>query len=175
MKSIKSLLLISALAIGTLSASALSTSYTFTNGCFTNFPYLNQGGAKLTQILISSTATNGATVSFVDTGTNSLTYTVPAFTNVLTYPTNVSQVFTNYYGVVTTNIYTNALVDLSNYVASVVVTNNMPLRVNIGTNVTSKIDGVNYYFGKGVWLTNNAVYNSGTLGGSATVTITYVQ
>jgi hypothetical protein len=169
---IKSLLIAGLFSLGVYDASALSTSLTLANGAFTNFPYLNQGGAKLTQIIVSSSTTNVVKLSFVDTATNSLTYTIPAFTNVLTYATNVSKVYTNYYNVVTTNIWTNALVDLSNYVASVTVTNNMPLNIQINTNTTSKFDAVNYYFLQGVWVTNGTGTSAA---GPAIVTITYQQ
>ena len=138
-------------------------------GAFTNIFGLNNGSAKVTQFLLTSTATNIASVMVVDTPTNWLSFTNKAYTNIISYPTNYIAVWTNYYGA--TNYWTNlTLVDITNTVAA--TTNSYPVRAYLttATNSTLRVDQANYYFLDGVWVTNTTPNSS-----TAFLTITYTQ
>jgi hypothetical protein len=162
-------LVISSLLVGHLYA--FSTSMTIQPGVMTNFPIVVTGALKVTQVIVSASATNVANLKFVDTLTNSLTVTNAAYTNILTYATNVTQIYTNYYGVIQTNILTNQLVDVTNTVAAATNNCNIPLSYNVATNATVTTSSAGYYFVNGLWITNAAAPGSGP----ATVSITYQQ
>lgn len=138
-------------------------------GTFTNLLSV-QGSAKVTQISVAATTATNTTVALVDCPTNQLTYVVPAYTNVLSYATNIVVSWTNYFGVVNYSTNTYALVRVTNSVAS--VTNNYPIRSTISSlgGTTTTTTGVNYWFVNGLWVTNT----SGSPGPAA-VTITYQQ
>lgn len=169
----KKLILIG-LLFASLSVKAVTLTVVITNGVFTNIPFLNPGPVRVSQFLVSGTSTNAGTnvaaIILVDTPTNNLTYTNLAFTNTLTYATNVTNFNTNYYGV--TNAFTNiVLIDNTNN-AVAATTNNWPQRliIPIPTVPTLDIVGtVNYYFQNGLWITNTAT------NGAATLTLTYQQ
>lgn len=157
--------LICSLALGVYAA---NQSISIASGVMTNFP-INSGSVKITQILISSPGTNYSTnIQFIDTYTNWLLYTNAAYSNTLTYATNYTLSWTNYYGVV--NSWTNyTLVDLTNNLVPA-STNIFPIRIttSIPTNSSLKFDSVNYYFQSGLWITNSGP-------GSINATITYQQ
>ena len=158
---------------GLLSIQAATVSFTVTNGGFTNSSLMLGGPVKVTQIIVASSTTNQiASLQFIDTPTNSLTYTNAAYTNITSGLTNIITLWTNYMGV--TNTFTNiSLIETTNTVAA--NTNSYPVRiaVNIGTNSTLKMDQVNYYFAQGFWVTNSAAVASNS--GPATVTVTFQQ
>lgn len=162
-------ILASLLIIGSIvAASAATITVTVPPAGFTNLLSVVGGVAKITQINVTASTATNTTVAILDTPTNALTYVVPAYTNRLIYGTNYTQIYTNYFGVLTTNIMTNVLTSVSQTVAA--TTNNYPVRVTQSAlaSTTSSIDGVNYYFINGVWATN-------TSSGNASVTITYQQ
>ena len=154
-------------ALVSYGAFAASQTVSIASGVMTNFP-IQSGSVKITQILMSSATTNYSTsIQFVDTYTNWLVYTNAAYSNILSYATNYTLNWTNYYGAV--NSWTNlTLVDLTNSVAG--TTNNFPTRIltSIGTNSSLKFDNVNYYFQNGLWITNSGP-------GAVSFTITYQQ
>ena len=144
---------------------AASVTTTIQSGGLSNLVLRTGLPVKVTQIVVTSQATNSARVKIYDCPTNSVTYTNAAYTNVLSYLTNYITLYTNYFGV--TNAFTNyAMVDVSQQVAA--TTNTYPVRVEAiaPTNTSAVYDGVNYYFYSGIWATNNSA-------GAATVTVTY--
>ena len=150
-----------------LSTQAASTSATVASGVMTNFSALLPGSARVTQIIVSASTTNTTSLQFVDTSTNSTVYTNSSYVGAGSYLTNLVTTWTNYYGV--TNSVTNIqLVDYS--ITNAATTNfyNVPVAVQVNTNATVKFDLVNYYFNRGVWVTNLG-------GGPAIITLTYVQ
>jgi hypothetical protein len=150
-----------------------TTSMLINPGVMTNFPtipFTVNGPVKVTQIIISSSSTNVSNLEFVDTPTNTLTWTNAAYSNILSYATNVVTNYVNYYG--RTNSYTNlSLVDVTNSVPAVTNNYNVALHPIITTNATATFQNVNYYFVNGLWITNVAAPGSGP----STVTITYQQ
>jgi len=148
-------------------AQANTVSYTLPAGSFTNLLSLNNGFAKITQVILSAGASNAA-VQLWDTPTNSFTFTNAAYTNMISYLTNMTFIYSNYYGGFVTNTNT-VLVDITNSVP--ISTNNYPLRIALAAlpnTSVSTVGGINYYFNDGVWGTN-------TSQGTETVTITYQQ
>lgn len=164
------------LAAYTSSVFGATISATVVSGTMTNLLSTINSSVKVTSITLTS-ATNGASrVEFWDTPTNALSFSAPAYTNTISYATNLvgapGSYWTNYFGVINTNfMLTNVLVDVpfSNGAATV----SYPLRfvgaTAAGTSTT--FGGVNYYFNNGLWITN--VSSGG--GGPATVTVTYQQ
>lgn len=149
-----------------LSAFAASTTVTIPAGGFTNVVYPNNGNIKATQFILSAGGT-ATSVSVYDTTTNSTVLVNPAYTNIVSYATNVPVYWTNYFGVV--NGWTNvALVSVTNSVAA--STNPAPVRFSASAiaNSSFRADSVNYYFYNGMWATN-------TGSGTATLTVTYQQ
>jgi hypothetical protein len=158
-----------AVLVTTVAVNAATVTITVPPSAFTNVLAGFSGTAKVTQIIVAAATATNTAVTLVDTPTNSVTYTVPGYTNTVSYATNgVVQSWTNYFGVV--NYATNfTLVDLTNNaVAS--STANYPARVSIAaaSGTSSSIPNANYYFLNGIWATN-------TSSGSASVTITYQQ
>lgn len=147
---------------------AATTSLTIAAGVMTNLITLNNGSVKVTQFVLTSTGTNISSIQAIDTYTNWLKYTNSAYTNILTYGTNLVVTWTNYYGATNTVTNSGSLVDITNSVAG--TTNTFPVRVILATptNSSTRIDNVNYYFNDGIWITN-------TGSGNANVTITYQQ
>lgn len=174
MKNIKNYLKLSAVVamIGiavSLPTFANTVSVTLPPNTFTNIiTNLFSGSVRVTQITYSTTTSATNQLQLVDTPTNALTYTNLAYTNILSYATNVTVSWTNYYGVSNGYILTNALIDFTNTVPS--TTNNWPVRMTLqsGSNSTISAPSVNYYFVNGVWATNSS-------SGTNTVTITFQQ
>ena len=136
------------------------------------------GIANVTQFTVAANNGTNAFVLFVDCPTNLLTYTTPAYTQTVSYVTNLSYLYTNYFGVSTTNgtggglfsgitnTYT-ALVDVPQTVAA--ATNAYPIRFGLGAlsgstaSVTERAT-----FLRGIWVTNAS-------SGDALVSIVYQQ
>ena len=163
----KKLIIAIGLAVSVLSANAETKTLTILPASFTNLLSV-VGSAKVTQIAVASTTGSNTTVVLIDTPTNALTYVQSAYTNTLSYGTNYTQIYTNYFGVLTTNLMTNVLTSVSRTVAA--STNAYPVRATVSAlaSTTATAYGVNYYFGQGIWATNTST-------GTAAVTITYQQ
>lgn len=148
-------------------ASAISQVFTVTNGTTLQ---LITGSARVTQVVAVSQAgvTNIASFQLVDAPTTNLLFTNLPYTNILSFGTNSTNSWTNYYGA--TNFVTNInLIDITNTNAG--TTNNFSVRISgiAPTNGGSlKFDNVNYYFFDGVVATNLGA-------GNVTLTITYQQ
>lgn len=135
-----------------------------TVGAFSSTTTLNPGSSTLlvsnscrvTQVIITANANTNASTLCIDAPTNGTLYIIPGFTNFVTYGTNMLNIYTNYFGVLTTNIYTNAIVDVGQ--TNIQTTNSYPVRVALGAAAGSsfKADNVNYYFQSGVMVTNNS-------------------
>ena len=119
------------------------------------------GVAKVTQFILTGGSVNSASVGIYDCS-GFQTYTNPAYIATTTYATNIAYLYTNYFGVSSTNsssIYglTNkytTIVDVTNTVAAVVGNYPQKLAFTSPTNTTTVVGGVNYYFSQGVWATN---------------------
>lgn len=147
----KFILSLGLVAAFTLSSVASTLTTTVASGIMTNLAPVN--ATKVTQIIVNSSLTNGGTFQIYDTPTNSVVYTNLAYTNIITYGTNLVTTWTNYYG--RTNAYTNlSVVDVTNSVAATTNTNTLVIAGNLPTNAVVKYDNVNYYFTQGVWITN---------------------
>ena len=151
-----------ALALG-FSLTALGTPVTQTvtvaPGAFT---LLSSGPIKVSQIVsVGTTATNSSAL-LVDATTNSTTYVVLAYTNFVSYITNSPFIYTNYYGVLSTNADSGGtnwvLVDVAKAVAQ--ATNNLPT-VSVGAlgNQALVYNNLNTYFFRGIWVTNTGTGN----------------
>ena len=144
-----------------------SSSLTIQGNQFTNFPLTYPGAIKLTQVIVTASATNNVNLQFIDAPTNSLTYTNAAYPVLTTVITNFVTTWTNYQGV--TNNVTNIYIqDVASTNAA--QTNSYPIRFQtaVNTNNTVTYQGVNYYFNQGLWVTNITT-------NSAVITITYQQ
>lgn len=168
MKKLMIKLSLALLLAGAINASALTATITVAGGGYVQLLSVTNGAIKITQIIATATSTTNASALFIDAGTNSLSYIVPAYTNRVSYATNYITSWTNYYGVavLTTNI---DLVDVNNSVAS--VTNNWPQRLNVAAlaGTSTVFSGVNYYFQNGCWVSNTVA------GAPIAITVTYQQ
>jgi hypothetical protein len=173
----KKILITFALLAGFASSSFASTvAVTIAPGGFSNIVSV-VGIAKVTQIVLASAPTTSASVAIYDCS-GSQTYTNAAYIATTTYSTNLTYLYTNYFGVSTTNTgsspygltnkYT-AIVDVTNTVAA--STNFYPVKISFSspTNATTVLGNVNYYFTQGVWATNTAT------SGNAILTVTFQQ
>ena len=164
-KTIISALMGITLSVGSVYANTVTT--TVAGSAFVNLlPSFNQS-ITVQQVIINGVTNSAASAYLIDTPTNQLLYVNPAFTNTISYATNYYgiQVWTNYYGVVQSNYYAGsatptsfALIDLTNNLVAA-TTNNYPVRLSItsAAGVTSRYDGVNYYFNQGIWATNLSI------------------
>jgi hypothetical protein len=174
---IRKLLASSALFLAALCLHAGTATITVAPATFTNLlAYTaNLGGTTLKQITIAATTANSnTTVIFVDTASN-YTYVTPAYTNTIRYATNQTYFWTNFYGVVQTNVpagsnlvlltFTNNLVPSTTnlypqrFAASASAGNTTVIQAAVGTS-----EGV--YFDNGIWVTNAS-------SGNALITIVY--
>ena len=115
----------------------------------------------------SLTATTNATVGLIDSPTNLPTYSVPGYTNTVSYATNRIVSWTNYFGNV--NSWTNiVLVDLSNAVPA--TTASYPRKATVGAlaGTTTTVAPTYMVVDNGLWVTN---YSTNT----AVLTIQYRQ
>ena len=157
----KLLIVASALLVALNVVAETKTLFVTTSG----YSNVLSGPVKITQFVLTSSATNYATLRFYDAPGNSTIYTNPATIDVQTYATNLITTYTNFFGV--TNSITNlVIVDIAR--TNVATTNTYDVRMvaTVPTNTTQVIDGVNYYFQNGVLVSNIA-------GGYANFTITY--
>lgn len=156
----KNLLMVVALlvAVDTFAASVVVTS---TNGPTS----IIQGGCKTSQIIIANTNTTANSMFyFFDSPTNVITYTNAAYTNITQSVGQVTNIYTNYFNVPTTNVFAGAILTTNTVIAN---TNNYPLMLNVlvPSNTTMTVDFVQK-FTFGVTVTNQA-------GGN--ITVTYSQ
>lgn len=147
-------------------AQSLTRTITMTAGSVSNLlSVADSGGARITQVILTSPAAASSRINIYDSPTNVFTWTNAAYQTVTPTITNFITSYVNYYGA--TNTFTNvALIAVTNTVAA--NTNNYSL-VFAGvaaTNSSATYDGP-YFFRNGAWATN------ATVGGTATVTITY--
>jgi hypothetical protein len=163
------------------SSKAGTATVTVLGGTMTNlFSFTpNQGSVLVKQVIVSpATGVVPQLLSLVDTPTNLLVFTTLAYSNKVSYATNYVVVYTNFYGVVTSNnwyqaavgnTYTNyELVDITNSVPQ--ATNNYNVRFSVGVVSNSPpivYSAINQYYDNGIWVTNAAA------SGSATVTIVW--
>jgi len=174
---IRKLIASSAVFLAALCLHAGTASITVIPATFTNLLAFaaNLGGTTLKQITVSATtAGSNTTVIFVDTPTN-YTYVTPAYTNTIRYATNQTYFWTNFYGVVQTNVpagsnlvlltFTNNLVASTTslypqrFAASASAGNTTTIQAAVGTS-----EGI--YFDNGIWVTNASA-------GNALITIVY--
>ena len=134
--------------------------------------YPSGNPAKVTQIIVSATTNANASALIYDTPTNKTVYAVPAYTNTISYFTNLPVIYTNYFG----NLATNAditgtnwvLVDNTNNVVAA-TTNSYPIRAGVSVLAgTQAVVSGNYLFLYDPWATNNS-------GGTLTVTLIFNQ
>ncbi|MDO8335173.1 MAG: hypothetical protein Q7T74_00095 [Candidatus Saccharibacteria bacterium] len=101
----KQLIMITSLILAlAFNANAQITTTVSPTGASTNSIVANS--ARILSITVTASATNTATVRFVDSGTTNLTYTIGSYTNTITYATNIVSSFVTFTGV--TNNTTNA-------------------------------------------------------------------
>jgi hypothetical protein len=149
-----------------IASKAATLSVTVPIGGITNIWAAN---ARVTQVIVAAPTTTNTGVLFIDSPTNQLTFVQNAFTNTVSYATNVVTTYTNFWGTVQNITNLDALVDITNNVVAA-STNLYPQRISLSAlaNTTYLADNVNYYFINGVTITN-------TSSGTANVTITYFQ
>jgi hypothetical protein len=155
-------ILLSLIATALLAVSSQAQTVTYSQVVLPNtMTNILVGPFRLTSLNI--TATNTASGLLVDSATNLTTQTFSAYSNVVSYVTNISYFYTNYFGVVNTNsggtplagsafnTSNYCLVDITNSVAAATV--NLPY-VAIGTASTTILTGQNIVFYRGIELTN---------------------
>jgi hypothetical protein len=128
------------------------------------------GACKVTQVIATpGTGATNCSFAFVDTYTNFLWYTNTPYTNIISFVTNYSVWYTNYFGATNTSMTTNVLVDVTNAVTGY-YSNLYPVRIqgSVPTNATSLAFNGSYWFMNGVWVTNLTAT-------PITLTITYTQ
>ena len=151
-----------------------SVTTTVVPGSMTNLlaAYPSGNPTKVTQIIVSApTATNAAALLY-DTPTNRVTYVTAAYTNTVSYLTNLPVIYTNYFGLLATNADitgTNwVLFDNTNNVVAA-NTNSYPIRagVSVLANSQNVVNG-NYLFLYDPWATNIS-------SGNITITLVFQQ
>jgi hypothetical protein len=149
-----------------INASATSISVAVASGGITN---IFMGYGKVTYMVVSASSNLTATVYDMPTNTPTL-FINPAYTNIVSYATNYSYPYTNYYGVSNNITYSNAIVDVLTGVAA--TTNNWPARLsfNVASNASVTVDGLGYTFLYGMWITNTS-----PAGATGTFTVTYTK
>lgn len=172
MKMIKNLFYTLVVLAGlTFSASAAQTTITIAPNTFTN---ILVGAGRIQQFVLTSTTATSNTLAFVDSPTNSQAYVLSGYSNVVLTVGLVTNIYTNYFGVLTTNTYTGQTSAMGSVLASTnsyngiltaQVTGNSTL--TIGNAITFP-NGSTYYFYQGVGVTNSGA-------GSVIATITYQQ
>ena len=121
---------------------------------------------KITGVIVTATTATNTSINLMDVSSSSLRRINPAYTNTISYATNLISLWTNYYGVTFT--FTNvALVRVTNN-AVAAVTNTVAPTVTLSSaaSASTEVNGVSYYFNYGLWATN-------TTTAPAAVTITY--
>lgn len=143
-----------------------STTTVNPNGFVNLLGSVPNGFAKVTQVVVASATGTNTLVYFYDTPTNATTFVTAAYTNGISFATNIVYTTTNYVGATTT--FTNLqLVDAQVLIPA--ATNNYIAKLSgsalAGTATT--YSGT-YYFQNGMWATNAST-------GTATVIVTYQQ
>jgi hypothetical protein len=166
--------------LATVSLYAGSFTLTSTPATYTNLLSLNKnlGSVLIKQIIITAgTANSNTSVLFIDSPTNTPWYTNAAYTNTISYATNITTFWTNFYGVVQTNTPVGSnlvLVDIANNIVPA-GTNFYPIRFAGGASsgnsstyvgAANSQNGLAIYFDNGVWVTN-------TSSGNAVITVLY--
>lgn len=119
---------------------------------------------KLTSMSIL--ATNAVTISVYDAPGTVFTNNVGAYSNLVQYATNVSQIYTDFFGKPTTNWLTNALVTATNSVTGRSISYPLIFSQSVASNTTANLLGLNLSFVSGVMVTNNSA-------NTATLTVNY--
>lgn len=162
----KKLFLSALVAVGLLqSASALNLTYPLPTGSTSMSNLVLLSSATISQVTIANATSTPTTIAFFDNNVTNLVVTNASWVTTTYTSQSVTNTYTNYFGVPTTNIYT-ALVASS--VTNAAATNlvNMPLSIVAPTNTTIVLDGT-YRFFKGLVLTNGNA--------AVTVSLTYQQ
>jgi len=121
--------------------------------------------APVKLLSLSVLATNACTVLMYDAPGTATTWSATAYTNYTQYATNVSQIYTNFFGVATTNWLTNALVRYTNSVAASTNNYQQVFAQSYASNTTTTIPNLGITFVNGVLLTNAA--------NTLTITVSY--
>lgn len=138
---------------------AKADSLTVIFGGTNNSALLYRGPADINGVTIYNPTTNPCTVSFFDSPTNVIFYTNGAYTNFTINSVTYTNIYTNYFGVITTNTYpskSNAV----NVVAG--GTNNYP------TNLTLNIPTSGYVSSTIKFPIANGLFATNVLSGAAT-------
>lgn len=138
-----------ALLVG-LSAFGASVSMVVPYNTYTNL--LSAGPATVTSFTLANGTGTNTFVQFNDSAVTNLYYTNTAWSAITYASSSVTNIYTNYFNVLTTNIYT-ALVGTSNYVASVTNYNPILLGVAVPSNTTIVLNG-RWKFIEGIQITN---------------------
>lgn len=109
---------------------------------------------KLTSLTVL--ATNAVTLSIYDAPGTVFTNNVNAYSNLVQYATNVGQIYTNFYGVTTTNWLTNALVTVTQSVSGRSISYPLIFSQSFASNTTATLPGLGLNFVNGVMVTNNS-------------------
>lgn len=148
----KKLILIACASVAFVTG-ALADSQSFTIGGNTQSNIFPQA---LKLLSLTVTTTNANTILIYDAPGNTITNNVGAYSNLVQYATNVSQIYTNFYGVATTNWLTNALVTTTNSVAAHTITYPLVFTQTFPSNVTVSIPNLNAMFQNGILITNQS-------------------
>lgn len=157
------------LALGLLSSNAQVWQYPYTASVTVppgGMSNLVANPCRVSQMVITATTSTNATGLVLDSVIPALSTNTLAYTNTISYGTNLIWGYTNYFGVIT-SLTNFALVDVTN---NVVPTNvfyypSMPVAA-IG-NSSSTIANLNQTFVRGIEVTNGGV-------GNLNVTVSYV-
>lgn len=157
------------LTLALICAGILTTALTFADSLSFVIPAnttTNIFPAPIKITRVSILATNQVTLSIYDAPSTSFTNIVGSYSNLTQYATNVSIIYTNYWGVGTTNWLTNALVTATNSVSA--RTNTYPLIFTqiVQSNTTANLPNLGLTFVNGVMLTNASA-------NTATITLDY--
>lgn len=162
-------LLIAILLLMGIKAEATTTTVTCLPGTATN---VFVGGAIVKQVVITATSSTNTLAWFFDTPVSTnFTYVVPAYSNTVSYATNVVYNNTNYNNYI--QWFTNVgLIDQTNNIVPA-STNFYPERIAMAAlgGTSASIGTVNYQFINGMTVTNP----TSAPGGPVTVTVTYQQ
>jgi len=160
-------LLLTLITVAALNASAAITvsktlAVTGNSNMLTGF----NGSATVSQISLTSSSTNMASIILFDTPTLAQTYSNAAHTVTSSYVTNQITMWTNFFG--GTNYMTNvALVDISTTVPAATNAYSPVAVISCPTNSTVTYSGT-WNFRRGIWCTN-------TFNSSAAVSLTLTQ
>jgi hypothetical protein len=136
--------------LGATTVHAANASITLTG---VNSGVLLSSPVVASQLLVSSSTTNGTLVTFYDNSATNFFYTNASYITTTTSQQTVTNIYTNYFGVLTTNIYP-ALVTSS--VTNAATTNLMPIVATtfVPGSSTAELDGT-YQFRSGILVSNS--------------------